>query len=86
MSFALADPELGELAFDELMAAVIVKGPIAKGNLFIQWQINGSTVDARAVLPNTVISGRFEPYPGRYDLVLREGDAIVARCSFTITN
>jgi hypothetical protein len=72
-SFALADPGLGELGFDDLMAAVIVKGPIVKGDLFIQWQINGSIVDARAVLPNTMISGRFEPYPARYDVVLRQG-------------
>jgi hypothetical protein len=64
---------LGELGFDDLMAAVIVKGPIVKGDLFIQWQINGSIVDARAVLPNTMISGRFEPYPARYDVVLRQG-------------
>jgi serine/threonine protein kinase len=85
MSFGFNNAKLGELAVEDLKAVILLNGQPAKGILTVQWLMDGTTIRARQVKPNSVDALDYEPQVGHYQIILRQGTSTVAQHSFSIS-
>lgn len=85
ISFALKDPSLGEMGAGDLRAEVRANGPVGKGTLSLEWELDGTPMSASLVKPGAVYEYRNEPSPGTYKVILRQDANKVAEYTFRIT-
>jgi serine/threonine protein kinase len=85
ISFSQKDPTLGEMGAGDLKVEVRANGPLGKGVLSIEWQIDGTVAWATQVRPGGTYEYRNEPSPGTYKITLRQDVSKVAEYTFRIT-
>ena len=85
-SFAMDDPEMGELAHGDLKAMVQFDGPLPRPRLTIEWMVNGTVTDRqKPVSPNELVEYNNEPIPGVYKVTVRLDGHPVEEFRFRIT-
>jgi hypothetical protein len=85
-SFAMDDPEMGELAHGDLKAMVQFDGPLPRPRLTIEWMVNGTVTDRqKPVSPNELVEYNNEPIPGVYKVTVRLDGRPVEEFRFRIT-
>ena len=85
-SFAMDDPEMGELAHGDLKAMVQFDGPLPRPRLTIEWLVNGTVTDRqKPVSPNELVEYNNEPIPGVYKVTVRLDGRPVEEFRFRIT-
>lgn len=83
LSFGFKDPTLGELASGELSA--VVRGPVPKGRLMINWFQDDVKMDSKIIVPNRPTPYGNEPTPGLYKVVLMVNSKPLKQFIFRIT-
>ena len=85
ISFSIKDQSLGELALGDLKVAVSVGSPPPKGQLSVEWLINGLRMDIKPVHNSSPVEYGNEPTPGTYRVVLRADKTVLKEFTFRIT-
>jgi serine/threonine protein kinase len=85
-TFAISDPDLGEMALGDLKAVVRTNASARKEKLTAQWLLDGRpTGPPQDVTPDQNVPYRNEPTPGKYTIILQLNGSPWKTSSFTMT-